>query len=65
MASRMTEIIGTCSLCGGPVWRSVEPTPDSPPARCESCGAEVANNYGPVLPMMAPPFKLIVKDRNG
>lgn len=44
-------IIGTCSLCGGPVvtpdvWHGIQ----RPPRTCERCGAH-AVDYGPVIPM--------------
>jgi hypothetical protein len=47
--------IGTCGLCGGRVtkagvWYGVMPQR----ASCERCGAYVAENHGPVLPMERP-----------
>lgn len=45
-------IIGTCSLCGGPVvipvvwFGTIAPTP-----RCQQCGAVRAGGYGPTIPM--------------
>ena len=43
------SIIGTCSICGGPVRKlSCEA-----PARCEKCGA-MAAEHGPVIPMVPP-----------
>jgi len=45
----VTNIIGTCSLCGGRVvvpMHSVNPTPV-----CETCGALAARPYGPFVPM--------------
>lgn len=46
------HVIGTCSICGGPVgypavWMGVVP----PPISCGSCGAVKANEYGPVVEM--------------
>lgn len=46
------QVIGTCSICGGPVgypatWMGIHP----PPASCGACGAEKANPYGPVIQM--------------
>lgn len=46
------QTIGTCGTCGGPVqtptyWGADTP----PPQRCARCGAEPANQYGPVIPM--------------
>jgi len=45
-------IIGTCSLCGGPVsvptvWFGV----NSPTPRCQQCGAIRSGGYGPTIPM--------------
>lgn len=46
------QVIGTCSLCGGPVtvptfwWGTVPPTPT-----CERCSATQRQSYGPVIPM--------------
>lgn len=50
------QTVGTCGNCGGPVqypehWGG--PTP--PPQRCADCGASVANQYGPILPMKPRP----------
>lgn len=47
-------IIGTCSLCGGPVespdaWLGMLPAP----ATCKNCGA-VRPQYGPVIEMHRP-----------
>ena len=45
-------ILGTCSLCGGPVevpdvWLgTIPPTPT-----CKHCGATKKEPYGPVVPM--------------
>ncbi len=49
-----TQIVGTCSICGGAVtlplaWYSVTP----PVATCSRCGA-VAAQHGPVIPMVRP-----------
>jgi len=48
-------VVGTCSLCGGPVcvptiWMSVVP----PTPTCANCGAmeDRRPNYGPVIPMV-------------
>ena len=49
------QIIGTCSLCRGPVvlplvaWVTVWLGP-----RCKSCGAIPAQVYGPEIPMQQP-----------
>lgn len=44
--------VGTCGSCGGAV---TEPDPwwgiNPPPKRCESCGREPVEQFGPVLPM--------------
>lgn len=47
-------IIGTCSLCGGPVeapdaWMGILPAP----ATCKNCGA-VRPQHGPVIDMQRP-----------
>lgn len=45
-------IVGTCSICGGPVtvpetWMGIyQPIP-----KCESCGAIEKQPFGPVIPM--------------
>lgn len=49
-------IIGSCSLCGGPVavhtaWMAT--IPDTP--TCQRCGATKVQDYGPVIPMT--PYK--------
>lgn len=46
------SVIGTCSLCGGPVetpdvWNDVHP----PVPRCRSCGATKKEPHGPVVEM--------------
>lgn len=46
-------VLGTCSVCGGPVsiptlWE--KPTPPVP--ICERCGAIKMDRYGPVIPMI-------------
>lgn len=51
-----TQIIGTCSLCGGPVtlpliWGSVVP----PTPTCAACGALPARGFGPVIDMRPGP----------
>lgn len=48
----MSDIIGTCSLCGGRVtvpefWGGINP----PIPRCESCGARKKMPHGPVVEM--------------
>lgn len=52
------QVIGTCSICGGPVtvpgvWWGVgaPPTP-----RCERCGAVPQQAHGPVIPMQPAPW---------
>jgi hypothetical protein len=50
-------VIGSCSICGGPVlvtemWGSV--IPDIP--TCANCGAQKADNHGPVIPMRPTSF---------
>ena len=51
MTHQVGYIIGTCSICGGPVRKlSCEV-----PARCEKCGA-MAAEHGPVIPMIPPQF---------
>jgi hypothetical protein len=45
-------ILGTCSICQGPVvlrddWMSTQPQVP----RCHNCGAQPMNPYGPVVPM--------------
>ena len=47
------KVVGTCSLCGGPVvvpriWWGVGPFP---PPRCQNCGAVAKEDHGPVIPM--------------
>ncbi len=46
------RVVGTCSLCSGPVvvplyWHSIYP----PVPTCRSCGATQRQPYGPVIPM--------------
>lgn len=46
------NIVGTCSLCGGPVkvpemWMGIDP----PIPQCSSCGASKKNKYGNVIEM--------------
>lgn len=45
------QIIGTCSICGGPVYTHVGPWHGviPPPKWCGSCGAKPS--YGPTIPM--------------
>lgn len=55
-------IIGTCSLCGGPVespdaWLGTLPAP----ATCKNCGA-VRPQHGPVIEMHRPEKGGVVKD---
>jgi hypothetical protein len=45
----MSEIIGTCSICGGPVKTHINGT-----KYCERCGAEEKCDYGPIIPMDPP-----------
>lgn len=45
-------IVGTCSICSGPVcvptaYHSIVP----PVPKCNDCGATAKRNYGPVIPM--------------
>lgn len=45
-------IVGTCSICSGPVcvptaYHSIVP----PVPKCADCGASAKRNYGPVVPM--------------
>lgn len=49
-------VLGTCSLCGGPVsvpavWHGIVP----PTLTCERCGAVKANEYGEVIQMHTAP----------
>jgi len=41
-----TPIVGTCSICGGPVIRTTKGT------YCEYCGAVPADRYGPLIQMV-------------
>ncbi len=48
----MDAVIGTCSICGGPVmvpavWYGIEP----PIPTCRNCGAVREQTYGPIIPM--------------
>lgn len=47
------QVIGTCSLCGGPVEQHtyLHIVGPFPPAECRTCGAKAAPNYGRVIPM--------------
>ena len=52
----MTQILGTCSICGGPVtvplvWHGVVP----PTPRCATCGAVPQQAHGPIVPMQPGP----------
>lgn len=52
MAAMAKRVVGTCSLCGGPVtvptvWWSVFP----PVPHCERCGAMPKKGFGPVIDM--------------
>lgn len=52
MMTNNDRIIGTCSICGGPVtvphiFFSVAP----PIPQCQRCGAYAQENYGKVIPM--------------
>jgi hypothetical protein len=52
----MSQVIGTCGNCGGPVsypnnWMGT----GRPSARCENCKSEAENNWGPTLPMKSKP----------
>lgn len=45
-------LIGTCSLCSGPVcvptvWMGI----GTPTATCAKCGAQAVADYGPIIPM--------------
>lgn len=45
-------VLGTCSLCGGPVtvptvWHGIIP----PVPTCGQCGATAKQSFGPVIPM--------------
>lgn len=56
----MSQIIGTCGNCGGPV--EAASLSIYPIAHCKKCGASRQNNYGPVIPMNPPPKKLSPPD---
>lgn len=48
----MKRIIGTCSICQGPVtvpecWHGIHP----PTPECSQCGAQPVNAFGPTIPM--------------
>lgn len=54
-------VLGTCSLCGGPVsvpavWHGIVP----PKPRCEQCGAVKADEYGEVIKMRPAP-QIVIK----
>jgi len=57
----MKHIIGTCSLCGGPVtseavvWHGTTPCVNR--GACEKCGAVQKHPYGPVIEMEKPSSK--------
>lgn len=48
------QIIGTCSLCGGPV-EIPEAYVGVPTKTCRDCGAVPAPGYGPVIQMVGKP----------
>lgn len=50
MTYELGHVIGTCSLCGGPVRKLTCETS----ARCDKCGA-LAAEHGPVIPMVPQP----------
>lgn len=63
----MNSVIGTCSICGGPVtmpnvWWSTgcPPTP-----RCEWCGAVPQQAHGPVIPMQPAPYRIVTTTKSG
>lgn len=47
------QVIGTCSVCGGPVeqYLYLHIVGPFPPAECASCGAKESQPHGPVIPM--------------
>lgn len=45
----MSNVIGTCGKCGGPV--VMPQLMVNPVACCQSCGARAKNAHGPVIPM--------------
>jgi hypothetical protein len=52
----MNQIVGTCSICTGPVtvpkaWFG----PSRPVPACESCGATARSPHGPVIDMQMTP----------
>lgn len=47
-----TNVVGTCSRCGGPVVVRHEQRP-----ACSHCEAVVKANYGPVIETELPPSK--------
>ena len=48
-------VIGTCSICGGPVALPELWGGDMPPIpKCKRCGATKPNPYGPVVTMKKP-----------
>lgn len=62
----MSEIIvGTCSICGGPVVRhDIFLAMHVPPTRCKACGAVAARAYGPVIEMVPEHAPPVVKGSN-
>jgi hypothetical protein len=58
-----TQVVGTCSLCGGAVtlpyiWMAVIPAVPT----CSQCGA-VAAMHGPVMPMQPAPYKIVTSNK--
>lgn len=47
------RVIGTCSICGGPVeeYTALHIVGPFPPPRCARCGATMEKPHGPTIPM--------------
>jgi len=61
----MNSIIGTCSICGGPVsvpsiWHGIHP----PQPTCERCGA-IAAQHGPIIPMQPNSIRITYSGNSG
>jgi hypothetical protein len=55
----MNQVLGTCSICRGPVTVPTSSHSMIPPVpRCEQCGAHKREPHGPVIEMERLPIRL-------
>lgn len=59
------SVLGTCGNCGGPVVARIGREGVNINPKCIRCQSRPADEFGPVVPMVALPARVVIKTSTG